>query len=105
MAGADLKIDVRYKLVLTRFGPKSKDLPHLMGMTTYPNRVNARIWVNLRAHYRRMQKRHSGMLWMLEELIKTVDHEFVHASLPEDETREESLAKAFERAGSWARRD
>mgnify|MGYP001559088650 CR=1 FL=1 len=92
--------------MLPRFGLKSRDMPHLMGMTTYPRtgKVNARVWINLRAHHRRMQKRYRSLPWMLEELIKTVDHELVHAFLPEEEKREERLAKAFERAGNWARR-
>ncbi len=99
-------IEIRYKLVLHRFGPKSKDHPNLFGLTTYPRkpkRVSARIWVNMRKHYRRTQEWHRSTDWMLEELIKTVDHEMVHASLPEEETREEMFARRFERAGHWSR--
>src|SRR5205809_6454980 len=97
------EIELRYKLVLTRFGPHSRDHPQLFGMTTYP-KTGPRIWVNLRRHYRQMRKWHTSTSFMLEQLIRTVDHEMVHASLPEDETREEQLAKAFEQAGTWARR-
>ena len=99
-------IEIRYKLVLHRFGPHSKDHPKLFGMTTYPRtpkKISARIWVNMRRHYKQMREWHESTDFMLEQLIRTVDHEMVHASLPEDETREEKFARRFERAGSWAR--
>jgi len=99
-------IEIRYKLVLRPFGPRSKEHPKLFGLTTYPRNasIDARIWVNFRRHYRQMRKWHSSTAFMLAQLIGTVDHEMVHASLPEEERREEKLARAFERAGSWARK-
>lgn len=101
-------IDIRVKIVLNRWGPKSKDHPRLFGLTTYPRRprnIDARIWVNLRKHYRLKRRWHRGVDWMLEQVIRTVDHEMVHASLPEEEIREEKFARRFELAGSWARRE
>lgn len=81
----------------------SKDAPYVCGITTFSHGV--RIWVNLRKIYARARQWHRGHAWMVEYLVRTIEHEYVHAMLPDRAyRREEKLANAFELAGAWARR-
>ena len=67
--------------------------------------------VNLGFHNYERRRFHKGLGWMIEELIRPIDHELAHSIAPEQNQhigrtkgrREEYVITRFEKAGAWAR--
>lgn len=67
---------------------------------------SAKLVIDLGRINRDRIKEHRSAAWMLEKVIRTIDHETAHVFQKRfvENVEDEEEARRFERAGSWARR-
>lgn len=97
---------IQYDLKLNTRKGRWRRRYRFMAYMTRRTPWSAKIVIDLGRINRDRIKKHHSMKWMLEQLLRTIDHETAHVFQERfyENVEDEEEALRFERAGSWVRR-